>query len=201
MAQTAMVEKTVYDVSELSPTAFERAWQKHVENIDHDWWDSVYDDFIQILDLMGFDVKSENVQFSGFYHQGSYAAFSGYYYFKKGASKEIKAYAPNDAELHRIAKELTEMQRKCFYQLSGSFKYSDYYGYSIDMEDGRRNYGWLDAGCDAESVFRDLVKDLSAWLYNKLQEEWEYMTSKEEFIASCEANDYQFNSRGDIDSI
>lgn len=199
MAQTAMVEKTVYDFSELSQTAKDNAISALA--CDYDWWDSVYDDFSQILNILGFEVKSSDIQFSGFYHQGSYAAFSGYYYFRSGISKRIKEYAPKDAELHRIAKELTEMQRKCFYNLSAKFSYSNYYGYSVDMEDGRRNYGWLDAGCDAETVFRDLVKDLSDWLYKQLQADYEDRQKEESFLEMCEANEWTFDENGKLSFI
>ena len=199
MAQTAMVEKTVYDFSELSQTAKEHA----IGNLacDYGWWDGVYDDFSEILNILGFEVKSDDIQFSGFYTQGSYAAFSGYYYFRSGISKGIKEYAPNDAELQRIAKELTEMQRKCFYNLSAKFSYSNYYGYSVDMEDGRRQYGWLDANCDAETVFRQVLKDLSAWLFNALQDDYEDKQKEENFLELCEANEWTFDENGNLDFI
>jgi len=199
MAITALVEKTVYDFSELSDTAKQEAISRYACN--HDWWDGVYDDFLQICEILGFKVKSKDVQFSGFYHQGSYAAFSGYYYFRKEMVKKIKEYAPQDEELHRIAKELSAMQRKCFYSLSAKFTYSDYHGYSVDMEDERRNHGWLDAGCDAEDVFRQVLKDLSAWLYKQLQNDYEDQTSEESFKELAEINEWTFNENGRIDYI
>lgn len=200
MAQTAMIEKTVYEVTELSATAFETAWAHYADSL-HDWWDFVYEDFMSILEILGFEVKSDNIEFSGFSHQGSYAAFSGRYYFRKEMVKKIKDYAPEDKELHNIAKVLSEMQRKCFYSLSAKFTYSNYHGYSIDMEDGRRGYGYLDANCDAEDVFRQVVKDLSAWLYKQLEKSWEYISSKEAFIDCCQCNDYTFNENGKLDFI
>lgn len=205
MAQTAFVEKTVYDFDELSQSAKENAIHQYAAN--HDWWDSVYDDFIQILDIFGFEVtehkngrKHHNIEFSGFYRQGSYAAFSGYYYFRKEMAKKIKEYAPKDEELHRIAKELTEMQRKNFYSLSAKFRYSDYSGYSVDMEDGRRQYGWMDSD-EPEKHFREILKDLSSWLYKYLEREYEYLNSEEHFKETCEANGYTFDCNGNLDFI
>lgn len=203
MAKTAMVEKTVYDFDELSQTAKENAISKYAAN--HEWWDSVYDDFVQILDILGFEVTEHNngrvyynIEFSGFYNQGSYAAFSGYYYFRKEMTKKIKDYAPKDKELHRIAKELSLMQKKCFYSLSAKFRYSDYYGYSADMEDSRRQYGWVDND-EPEKHFREILKDLSNWLYEKLKEEYEYLTSEESFKESADANGWTFDERGNIE--
>lgn len=196
MAQTAIVEKTVYNFDELSETAKQNAIEKYAAN--YDWWDSCYDDFVQILDILGFEVESKDIEFSGFYQQGSYAAFSGYYHFQKDMVKGIKSYAPKDKELHRIAKELSKMQRKCFYSLSAKFRYSDYSGYSVDMEDSRRQYGWVDSD-EPEKIFRQVLKDLSSWLYEKLQNEYEYLTSEESFKESCEANEWTFDENGNID--
>lgn len=204
MAMTAMVEKTVYNFDELSQSAKDNAIYKYAAN--YDWFDSVYDDFVQILDILGFDVisrdgkgrKTYDIEFSGFYHQGSYAAFSGYYHFQKDMVKGIKSYAPKDKELHRIAKELSKMQRKYFYSLSAKFRYSDYSGYSVDMEDSRRQYGWVDSD-EPEKIFRQVLKDLSSWLYESLQNEYEYLTSEESFKESCEANEYTFDSNGNLD--
>ena len=101
MAVTAMVEKTVYDFSELSDSAKDNAISKYCCN--YDWFDSVYDDFVQILDILGFDVeeqrngrKSYNIEFSGFSHQGSYAAFSGSYCYRKNMMKSIKRRYTDD---------------------------------------------------------------------------------------------------------
>lgn len=196
MARVEMVEKTFYQFNELSDSAKDNAIAKYACN--HDWWDSVYSDFIEILTILGFDVESDKIEFSGFYHQGSYAAFSGSYRHNKGTVQGIKDYAPKDEELHRIAKELVDMQRKCFYALSSEFRYSNYHGYSIDMEDNRRQYGWVDPNCDAESVFRQVVKDLSKWLYNALESEYENLTSYETFAEDAEANGWEFDETGNI---
>ncbi len=195
MARTEMVEKTFYQFNELEDSAKDNAIAKYACN--HDWWDSVYSDFIEILTILGFDVESDKIEFSGFYHQGSYAAFSGSYRHNKGTVQGIKAYAPKDEELHRIAKELVDMQRTCFYALYAEFRYSNYHGYSVDMEDERRQYGWCDSE-GPENTFRQVLKDLSKWLYNALQKEYEDRTSYESFAEDAEANYWEFDSSGKI---
>ena len=205
MAITALVEKTVYKFDELSDSAKDHAISQYA--CDYDWWDLVYEDFNEILTILGFDVEEHhngrkrlNIEFSGFYHQGSYAAFCGSYHFRKGMVKAIKDYAPQDEELFRIAKELVAMQKATFYSLSANFTYSDYRGYSVDMECSRHNYGWCDLN-EPETHFREILKDLSAWLYKKLENEYEYFTSYESFEEQAEANEWTFDSKGNIDYI
>ena len=48
-----IVETPVYDFTELSDTAKDKARTWFRETIDHDWWDSVYDDFEQICPILG----------------------------------------------------------------------------------------------------------------------------------------------------
>ena len=205
MAHTAMIEKTVYDFSELSDSAKDNAIAKYACN--YDWWDSSYDDFVQVLEILGFDVQNyanpkngPNIEFSGFSHQGSYAAFSGSYCYRKNMMKAIKEYAPKDEVLHEIASALFEMQRTCFYALSAKFTYSYYRGYSIDMEDSRRQYGWMDS-IETEGEFRRILKKLSNWIYDSLEKEYEYRMSYECFQDECDANEYTFDSNGNIDYI
>ena len=66
------------------------------------------------------------------------------------------------------------------------------------MEDSRGQYGWVNSD-EPEKIFRQVLKDLSSWLYEKLQNEYEYLTSEESFKESCEANGWTFDENGKID--
>ena len=82
-----IVETPVYDFTELSGAARDKARAWFRETIDHDWWDSVYDDFEQIcppwrhaatttVRLMGGGTRQEPcIWFSGFSWQGDGACF------------------------------------------------------------------------------------------------------------------------------
>lgn len=112
--------------------------------------------------------------------------------------KAIKEYAPKDEELHRIARDIQDMQKRHFYGISAKFRYSYHHGYSFDTEDSRRQYGWTDTD-DAENTLRQAVNDLLAWLCKALQNEYESRMSDEYFQKDCDANGYTFDSRGNID--
>lgn len=45
-------------------------------NIHHDWWDLVYDNFVERLKEAGLRVDTRNIEFSGFWSQGDGAKFA-----------------------------------------------------------------------------------------------------------------------------
>src|SRR5271165_3112024 len=111
-----IVETSVYEFTELSDAAKDKARVWFRETIDDDWWDSVYDDFERICPILGVTLATRAVRlfgggtrqkpciwFSGFASQGDGASFEGAYGFATGARKAIRAHAPQDSELHRIA--------------------------------------------------------------------------------------------------
>lgn len=101
-------------------------------NVNHDWWDSTYDDFARICAMLGIELatypvklmngKTRNdpdVSFSGFWSQGDGASWAGEYRPQglgyAGLEKlslydtapiKIREHVPHDEELHRIADEL-----------------------------------------------------------------------------------------------
>jgi hypothetical protein len=64
---------------EASMTKYSEAFiNKHRDfNVNHDWWDSTYDDFRQICEILGVDPNTRrdpDVRFSGFWSQGDGAS-------------------------------------------------------------------------------------------------------------------------------
>jgi hypothetical protein len=74
------------------------------------------------------------IYFSGFSSQGDGACFEGTYRYKKGSVKAIKAHAPQDKELHRIAKGLQEAQRPTRYSITANIKHRGRYYHPGCME-------------------------------------------------------------------
>lgn len=109
-------------------------------NVEHDWWDSVYDDFDRVCAVLGVELGGRNVpmhgggtrsepdvNFSGFWSQGDGASWAGQYRaIRRGrtqdaalgqvptydtAPAEIRQYAPTDDALHAIADRLCMLSR------------------------------------------------------------------------------------------
>ena len=51
------------------------------------------------------------IWFSGFWSQGDGASWEGDYAYRKSATADLRAYAPQDRTLHRIADALRAVQR------------------------------------------------------------------------------------------
>ena len=116
---------TVYTFDELSDRAKEKArdWYRERRALDYGWWECTYEDVDNIFKIIGITSddyvkcmdgtmrrKGPDIRFSGFSSQGDGACFEGSYNYKKGALKAIRAYAPKDEELHRIVRELQELE-------------------------------------------------------------------------------------------
>ena len=131
-----IVETTVFTIDELSDAAKENAriWYRD-QGLPDEWYDFVYEDFETICGILGVTLATSpvrlygggtrdksQVNFSGFWNQGDGASFAGHYSHAKGAAKAIRAHAPQDTELHRIADELQALQRKNFWQVHASIR-------------------------------------------------------------------------------
>jgi hypothetical protein len=146
----------------------------------HGWYDCTFDDAKAIARLMGIEI--EQIYFSGFCHQGQGACFTGSLGYAKGCAKAVKAYGPNDTQLHRIAEEWQRLHRKSFYQLSGTVKHSGRYSHeyctSFDWDSRNRAYGWLtDTESDIAEELADCARDLMGWIYQRLEAEYEYQSA------------------------
>lgn len=192
---------TVYPFDELSDDAKEKVIQWYSSDIHYEWWDFVYDDFETVAKIMGIQVGE--IYFSGFWSQGDGATFEGDYSYEKGSLQAIKEYAPQDAELHRIAKELQQVQKKYFYSLVANIKHSGHYYHSlcniITIDDGWNFTTYQEITEDTEETIKQLLRDLMDWLYERLENEYNYLTSEENVKDSCEANEWFFTADGVID--
>jgi hypothetical protein len=205
------VETPVYDFTELSAAAKNKARAWFRETIHDDWWDSVYDDFERICPILGVTLATTPVRlmgggtrqkpriwFSGFSWQGDGACFEGRYTYASRASLRIREYAPQDTELHRIADALQALQRLNFYQLTASFRqtgrYSHAYAMTFDVDRGAPAGQAIIGSTGGDLV--EALRDLANWLYRALEREYEFQTSDETVDDGMSANGYTFTAEG-----
>ena len=222
--------RTLYKFDELSDEAKEKArdWYREGQ-LDYEWWDSIYDDAINMADLLGITIDRRHsmylvkgvkrqssepkIWFSGFCSQGDGACWEGSYKYRKGALKAVQSEAPagyknpaggwvecqGNKELHRIANALQEVQRKHFYKLvatstqSGRYSHSGCMSVEVEHDDDRyRGIG------DAEGEITTLLRDFADWIYNRLEEEHDWLRSDEQVDENIVANEYMFTEDGGI---
>lgn len=195
------VTTKVYQYSELSDSAKERArdWYRSIP--DDFYSESVIEDAMNIAAILGIEIATRGarqepcVYWSGFSSQGDGACFEGWYSYKKGSAKAIRAYAPQDKTLHHIADELQAWQRVNFYRLQAKMQHRGHYYHSgcvtVDVHDCE--FEWRAV---PEEGIRDLMRQFADWIYCRLEKEYEYQTSDESVDESIEANEYEFTAEG-----
>lgn len=206
-----IIETTVYRLAELSDSAREKArsWYRDVD-FEHDWYEFVFDDFVRIGEILGLSFKTRPVRlygggsrqepriwFSGFWSQGDGACFEAHYRYRKGASKALRDYAPQDETLHRIADVLQAIQRRNFFQLRAETTHCGrYHEYCMSVSVERDSPTWQPMAEGAEEAVIETLRDLARWLYRQLEREYEHLTSDEAIDESIVANEYTFNEAG-----
>lgn len=188
------IQVNAYKFDELSKEAQDKVveWFKDI-NVQHDWYDFIYEDAKQVASLMGIDIH--RIFFSGFWSQGDGACFEGEYSYKKGSVKAVKEYAPTDETLHSIAESLSSIQKNRFYKLSAKVSHSGRYYHSrcttIHVyEDG--NY----TSDENESLVSECLRDMMNWIYSQLEKEYEWQTERVAIEESIRSNGYEFTADG-----
>lgn len=192
------IEINLYRFDELSESAKERARQWWREGgLACDWWDATETDAKEIAALMGLEI--DNLYFRGFSSQGDGASFTGRYAYRKGGLKAVKAYAPVDKELHRIAEALQSIQRRSFYRLGARITpghLSNFYCHenTMDIKVETRNGDWANA--DTQAEVSACLRDFARWYYRQVEAEYNYLMSDEAVDDAILANEYTFTAEG-----
>lgn len=209
MARAAI--KWIYKFDELSDSAKERAREWWRGCIDSNDFEFVIEDAVRIGEMFGIEFSTHSVKLMGggvrrdpdiwwslSYSQGDGACFEGSYRYKAGCLKAVKEYAPQDEKLHRIVARLVEAQKRNFYQLTASIRHSGHYSHSGCASISIERYDEKEMTSDAEGVIIDELRSFMDWIYDRLREENDYLTSDEQIDEAIRANEYEFDEFGDI---
>lgn len=210
------IETTVYSFDELSDQAKEKAREWFREgNLDYDWFDSLYDDAVQIGEILGIEfdqrlgrtmggkqTRAPKIWWSGFYSQGDGACFEGSWVWK-ACSKAIRDYAPKDETLHDIADRLTAIDNGEGF--SARMKHSGHYYHSgcmsVDVEFSDEVLGEDKELPQAEfsaseTAIIQAMRDFADWIYSSLEKEHDWLQADEQVDESIRANEYEFEEDG-----
>ena len=208
-----IVETTVYCIEELPEAVKEsaRSWYRET-CLDHEWCDFVFEEFETICRILGVTLRTSPVRlmgagtrqkphvfFTGFWSQGDGACFEGSFSHARGAAKAIRAHAPKDEELHRIADALHAVQRRNFYQLHCSIRQRGRYchEYTMAIEVERDSPTWQPPTDGVEDSVIEALRDLARWLYRQLQREYEHQTSDAVVDETIAVNAWSFTAEGE----
>jgi hypothetical protein len=170
-------------------------------NVEHDWWDFIYEDFIEYVEEKGISVVSKDISFSGFWSQGDGASYEGTIH-----SSDMKRFMD--------AHDLSEQYESVYFfaELEQIYvtinRTSSHYCHSNTMRVNLSDDIWDEYEHDSlrsnvyqvmeldfnnnfqalEKRIEEICRDYADELYHRLQEEYEYQTSDEVVIESLEAN-------------
>jgi len=207
-----IIQTTVFTFDELGGRAQSRArdWYRQAST-DDDWHEFVFEDFERVCDILGVELATKPVRlygggirqkpciwFSGFSSQGDGACFEGRYQYKKGAAREIRAFASKDERLAAIADQLQKIQRKNLYSLEARITHRGryYHEYTMEISVERASDTDQPPTPDAEEIVAEALRDLARWLYRQLEQEYDHQTSDEVVDEGIIANGYTFTEGG-----
>lgn len=206
--QTITKEYDVYEFSELDDKAQEKAYSDWYETAAYyEWWDITLDEFKGICETFGLIVSDIEFELGG---RSDGVTFEADYEYKPGCKQAARQHwFELDDEILGIVDALVELQRPAFYQIVASTRFTRNawpYGDGMGLDiDSNNEYIWPGFTDDADErqgmaadKLLDIFQDLAHWLYKRLDQEYEYLTSMESFLESIEANEWQFTEDGSI---
>lgn len=196
--RTETTTTKILTFEELSPESQQTAIENFRNTgLDYEWWDCVYEDTKTIAELMGIGI--DKIYFSGFSSQGDGACFEGTYSYKKGGVAAVKDHAPIDKELHRISKELQDIQRKNFYKIGANVKHSGRYSHEncTDIQVWSDNESMGGANDTAYYGTIEALRDFMRWIYKQLENEFDHINSDENITETIKVNEYEFTENGE----
>jgi hypothetical protein len=202
------IETVVYQYDELSPEAQEKARDWFLKDFEFEA-DFVLEDAARVAALLGiaFDThtvdlygggmrQEPDIYWSGFSTYGDGACFEGHYAYAPGSVKAVKAYAPLDKELHSIAQQLQDVQKRHSYRLTAQILHRGHYYHSgcmdVVVEDSRE----IEVSDTAEEEITEALRAFADWIYSQLQAEYHYQVSPDNVEEAIRANEYEFTVDG-----
>ena len=186
------ITEEIFNITELSEDAQEAAYQQWAE-IEHSMFDSDFmkDDIITLGNCIGINI--DQVLWSGFNSQGDGACFTGDYEYNPNWKEKIESYAPTDETMIELGEELSKI-----YDVYGTHSITVIHDHFYYHE----NSVVIDTSSDdvdsqaALDLIDPLLREFMKYSYTLLEKQYEYYLSKEVFIESSLANEYEYYSNG-----
>lgn len=170
-------------------------------DVDHGWWDGVYEMFKE--EMKGKSIRVDEMYFSGFWSQGDGACFEGCIddlkeFIEKNGLTEEFAWLLQLLETDYVRCISISCKSHGSYCHEYTMEFDDTFELThyLDPEDGliylsaqqeteEAEKRWPDFVDTVEEIFRDHARQL----YEYLEKEYDYLTSDEHVLESLHAND------------
>lgn len=202
----------IQELKEKHPKAFDKAywaWCDHA--VGYPWWDDTIDFFVEKGKEFGFHIDGDSLEFN--LHR-QYAIVTGRVDLCKLAEARGLLSDPMWFAISELAKDgfagSVSVKHSGYSRSSSTIDFYTYGGVGDSREVMRAgplagmavadlvNAHGADAMDEAvESEVQDYINDFESFVLKTLDDEYEYLTSEENFMESCEANEYDFNDEGE----
>jgi hypothetical protein len=206
-----MITLKLYSFNELEKESRQKALTTYRDvNIDFDWWDDEFEDFIQLCSYLGITVIKDSIHFRGFYAQGDGSVFSASVDLPRLVqavkNEAWKCYAP----LQEFPFRPIEIDRRVMALLANNllpnepqlFSKLRQYGIGANLGIYVINHGIK----NRDNLFEELEKledwlrhvatVLNSFLYQCLEKQYEFLTSDKTIKESILLNEYLFTADG-----
>lgn len=184
MPTTRTLTFTVYKFDELSEQAQEKALERLWDlNVDHDWWEHVYEDAERIgIKITGFDLDRNTVK--GHLTENLLEAF-----------KLVRQNYDKDCEIFKTAKHHLNKYIQTFIQWYDRESKQDDAPSHWNRVTWLREFAYED---EADELIGDYLLSIFEDYLIILRKEYEYLTSREQITKSIKAIEYEFNEDGTL---
>lgn len=181
---------TLYQYDELSDKAKDKAreWFRRASEGDTFWHEYVEEDAKRMATILGISIDGNGISWSGFSSQGDGASFTGTYQYRPEAVTEIKAEAPQDTELHRIADVLATIGHVEPYADITRISHQYSHPYTVRVTNAETD--------EDVSALQETLRAFMTWIYRQLEHEYEYQNSDDTVTENIRANEYTFLENG-----
>ena len=214
------IQINIFQFSELSDSAKDKAreWYREGQQDDNYFSESVYEDAASIAALMGLDIRQRKAKlmgggiriapsifYMGFWSQGDGACFEGTWRADDVKVGGVIGYAPQDAELHRIAKEFEDVAAAfpaAYFKVEhyGHYYHENCTKFSFELwtGDGDAQEPSDEAIAGAEDALEEAAKDFMRWIYKALEAAYDWDNADAQVDESIIANEYEFTEDGEV---
>jgi len=200
----------LYRFNELDKEAKGKALTTYRDlNVNFNWWDDEYEDFIELCSYMGIAVIKDAIKFRGFYSQGDGSAFSAKVDITKLVAaiekQSWKNYAPMQefpfSAPHVDRRVLTLLDKGMLPQEAQIIGRSRQYGIVVDLgiyviNENRHHDNVFEELDKLEEWLRQIAVTLNSYLYSTLEKQYEFLTSDTAIKESILTNEYLFTVDG-----
>jgi hypothetical protein len=204
------IQLHLYDFAELDEKAKAVAIEAdRYINVDFNWWEFIYDDFIAICKTIGITIEKENIFFSGFYSQGDGSGFTAAIdlpvLWDAIGKHNWKSYEPDlelDLHLPELDRRVVKLIRANTIDATPKITHPHRaYYVKAELNENLPNryhgYPLIEKQLDVlENGLIKIAETLNRYLYESLQTDFEYQTQDQAITEAIEANEYWFTADG-----